>query len=88
MTSLDKTGSSTAYCILKTDFTHSGYGAAFTNEFVIPLLANRINDRTLNSSKNEGKHVLYAAWTLWGKFSRKQVWRIVVDDSRGIRKVH
>jgi L-galactonate dehydratase len=64
---------SSAYCILKTDGPHSGHGMTFTigrgNEIVcaaIPLLANRIKGRTLESLVAD-----------WGK-----TWRHLVNDSQ------
>ncbi|KAF1982708.1 mandelate racemase/muconate lactonizing protein-like protein [Aulographum hederae CBS 113979] len=81
-TSLDKTGSdamnaagdySAAYCLLKTDSEFTGHGMTFTigrgNEIVcaaIPLLANRIKGRTLDSLTEN-----------WGA-----TWRHLVNDSQ------
>jgi L-galactonate dehydratase len=64
---------SSAYCILETDSPHRGHGMTFTigrgNEIVcaaIPLLANRIAGRTLESLVAD-----------WGK-----TWRHLVNDSQ------
>lgn len=64
---------SSAYCILETDSPHQGHGMTFTigrgNEIVcaaIPLLANRIVGRTLESLTED-----------WGK-----TWRHLVNDSQ------